>query len=190
MTKAVLEALFGKLETILPTHDLDVYVEQAYNSEDVPLWSTPALLVQFAPVNWRREAATSRLVTDGPATVTIWHVNETGYDNKKRWLNTPHLDGDAALQRGFSEWEALSAYSFQGQQLPLIESVEVVGSSWEQVTSNLIISKTVLSCIYYNYETARNVVAVTDFDIRTQFNITNSKNDTDESEAINITLEQ
>lgn len=189
MTKPVLEAIFGKLETILPTHDLDVYVSQVYNSEDVPLWSTPALLVEFSPVNWQREGATNRLITEG-AIVTIWHVNETGYDTKKRWLNTPHLDGDEVLQQGFIDWVALSAYSFQGVQLPLIENVEIVGSSWEQITSNLIVSKTVLSCTYYNYATARNLVEITNFDIRTQFNITINKDDNDESESIAVTYTQ
>ena len=185
MTKAILKAIFGKLATVFPNHALDVYVEQAYNSPEVPLWSTPSLLVEFSPVNWRRDGATNRLITEG-AIVTIHHVNETGYDDKKRWLDTPHLDGDEALQQGFIDWEALSAYSFQGQQLPLIENIEIVGSSWEQVSSNLIISKTVLSCTYYNYATARNLVAVTNFDIRTQFNITINKNDNDESEAITL----
>jgi hypothetical protein len=186
MTKAVLQAFLDKFEAELPTHDRDVYVQQAYDAEYSPLWSIPALLIEFSPVVWLKEAATGRLYTEG-AIVTIWHVNETGYEAKKRWLETPHLDGDETIQQAFQDWTVLSAYSFQGQQLPLIENVQVVGSEWEQLNQNLVVTKTRLSCDYYNYATAANLVAVTNLQIITQFNITKNKDDNDESEAITIT---
>ena len=187
MTKAIFEAIKLQLESKFPNAAVDAYMQQAVNSEDVPLWTTPSLLIQFYPTEWHKDSIGRLCSRD--AKFTVWHVTETGYDDGQRWTGTTHLAGDDDLMTCFLDWSIDSAFLWHARPLKLIENVYVFETEWQQITNSLVITKTNYSAKFYNYASARNLTCFLDWSIAAQINVTQSVYDSDESESVVITFD-
>lgn len=72
---------------------VDEFMGQYENETGNPLWTAPAALVELGDIEWEDDIV--GLPQNGLAQFSIHFVDDTGYDNKKRRLNTAHNDNMA-----------------------------------------------------------------------------------------------
>ena len=107
MTKEIYEAIEKRVLEALPTTYCDLFLGQYHDETGNPLWSTPAVLIEFAPVNWDPfPDGQQRAILE----FTLHLVSETAYDSSKRITATDHYANQEALHRFFNRWVCRLTY--------------------------------------------------------------------------------
>jgi hypothetical protein len=90
----LLKAITNALEQVTnpngnPTFALvDEFMGQYEDEEGNPLWTAPAALIELQDIEWQDE--TNARIQKGFCRFRVHFVDDTGYDDKQRRLNTQH----------------------------------------------------------------------------------------------------
>jgi hypothetical protein len=154
MLKLVYMAVKKRLGArLLDVRWIDWYLNQYAQEGEQSLWTTPALFIEFPPLDWRK-LGNGVQVSD--ATMLVHLVNETHYDDDKRIIaDVPgHLEEEAEVYAALEGFRCKLSY--------LDEYASLAGQPEDRV----LMETTVRLRTYPDHDMSRLLVSVQEFTTR------------------------
>lgn len=150
MTRSIYQALDRRIRETPYVKIVDWYMEQYSGGDDNLVLNTPAVFLEFAPVDWVSGASGRELWTEMRLTVHI--VTESAYEDKQRFIITDHFDVQESILEALHMWECNVQYITDNTEDTemLINTMTLESSSSEHQLSEFVVTKLIFSAIVYN----------------------------------------
>jgi phage gp37-like protein len=145
MLKDIYSHLKAHLATITGIEQVDYYLGQYdQNDKDSVLYSTPALFIEFAPIQWLLHA---KNIQRAILTFTIHTVTDSVYDDDERILNSVN-DHFAYVTEVYKK---LAGHRHKVGDQVLMETIERLSTTPDHVLDVIIVTKQEFRCVIFDY---------------------------------------
>lgn len=169
---ALEKRLMEKLDWL---HYVDYFLNQYNDPENNKVRTTPAVFIEFAPVDWKQQGAK---VQSGLQYVMIHLVNESYYDDKERILDTQvvnHFSKESQVFAVLAGFRASLSYLPQfahlantSEDVQIMETMTRINTNADHELEPFLVSIQVFATTVFDYSAIKDYSQTAEVDLNTE----------------------